>query len=85
MSNNLVIKQFIIENFVPEGADVDLSDDLNLLENGIIDSMGVLKMVIFLETEFNIALEPEEIDPNNLNSINTISQLVAEKSAVATV
>ena len=73
------IKDFIIIEFLFGAQANDLSDDLNLLENGIIDSLAVLKLVAYIENEFDITLEPEEIDTDNLNSIQTLTMIVEKK------
>lgn len=84
MSNSQSIKQFIIEEFIPDSHSDDIPNDLDLLQSGILDSLAVLRLVAFIEDNFDIALEPDEIDPENLNSINAIDALIKEKSALAT-
>lgn len=84
MSNSQSIKQFIIEEFIPDSHSDHIPNDLDLLQSGILDSLAVLRLVAFIEDNFDIALEPDEIDPENLNSINAIDALIKEKSALAT-
>lgn len=79
MSHKQNLKQFIIEEFIPNGENEILADDLNLIESGILDSLAVLKLVAFVEDSFDIALEPDEIDPENLNTINAIYSLIETK------
>ncbi len=83
MSNLQSIKQFIIEEFIPDSHSEDIPNDLDLLQSGILDSLAVLRLVAFIEDNFDIALEPDEIDPENLNSINAIDALIKEKSDLA--
>jgi acyl carrier protein len=77
------LKKFIIEEFVPDGHVDEITDDLDLIKNGILDSLAILKLVAFVEDHYDIALEPEEIDPENLNSINAIAAMISAKSTVA--
>lgn len=77
------LKQYIIQEFVPEGHTEDITDDMDLIQNGILDSLAVLKLVAFIEDNYNIALEPEEIDPENLKSLAAISAMISEKSTVS--
>ncbi len=73
------IKSFIIENFL-FGDDHGLKDDTSFLDDGIIDSTGVLELVTYLEEEFDIQVEDEELIPENLDSINNIAKYVGGKS-----
>ena len=50
----------------------DLVDDESMLEKGIIDSTGVLELVAFIESTFEIKVEDEELIPENLDSIKNI-------------
>ncbi len=74
------LKQYIIEEFIPDGRIEEIPDNLDLIENGILDSLAVLKLVAFIEDHYDIALEPEEISPECLNSIDAIDALIAQKT-----
>jgi acyl carrier protein len=73
------IKNFIVENFLFGNAE-GLSDDTSFLEEGILDSTGVLELVTFLEEEFSVKVEDEELTPDNLDSINKISAYLRKKA-----
>lgn len=72
------IRTFIVENFL-FGNTNGLSDDTSFIEDGIIDSTGVLELIAFLEEEISIKIEDEELVPENLDSINRISIFIQEK------
>lgn len=72
------IKEFILENFLFGNSD-GLDDDTSFLEEGIIDSTGVLELITFLEEEFAIVVEDEELTPENLDSINNTSNFLKKK------
>ena len=74
------IKTFIIENFL-FGSEDGLKDETSFLEEGIIDSTGILELVTFLEEEFSIAIEDEELVPENLDSINNVTAFLDRKIA----
>jgi acyl carrier protein len=76
------VKEFVTANFYVEPA--SLADDASLLEQGIVDSTGVLEVVSFLEAEFGIAVADEELLPENLDTIGRISAFVARKKALST-
>lgn len=72
------IRAFIVENFL-FGKDKNFRDDTSLIDEGIIDSTGVLELVGFLEQEFSIVVEDDELLPENLNSINNVVAYVERK------
>ena len=72
------IKQFIIDNFL-FGDDSGLEDDTSFLEEGIIDSTGMLELITFLEEEFAMQLDDEELIPENLDSINNLLAFLSKK------
>ena len=70
------IRSFMIENFL-FGEDIDLKDDTSFLEEGIIDSTGVLELIEYLEEEFNIQIDDEDLIPENLDSLNNLEKFIA--------
>jgi acyl carrier protein len=72
------IKTFIIENFL-FGSEDGLKDETSFLEEGIIDSTGILELVTYLEEEFSITVEDEELVPENLDSINNVTAFLERK------
>jgi len=76
--NKSKIRAFIIENFL-FGNDDGLQDETSFLEEGIIDSTGVLELVNFIEEEFDITVDDEELIPENLDSINNAAEYLERK------
>jgi acyl carrier protein len=72
------LKQFVIQNFL-FGRQNGLNDDDSFLENGIIDSTGVLELVQFVEEAFGIKVQDEDLVPENFDSINRVSAYVRSK------
>jgi acyl carrier protein len=66
-----IVRAFIVENFL-FGNDDGLMDDTSFLDEGIIDSTGILELVSFLEDEFGIAVGDEELIPENLDSLGNV-------------
>lgn len=82
MSDNIPkIRMFIFENFLFDAKEDDLQNDTSFLEQGIIDSTGVLELVDWLEEEFGITVEDEELVPENLDSVNLLSAYIARKTS----
>jgi acyl carrier protein len=73
------IREFIVENFLFGSAN-GLNDDTSFLDEGIIDSTGVLELVTFLEENFKIRVDDEELIPENLDSINNVSAYLKQKT-----
>ncbi len=78
MEHKQAIREFIVENFL-FGDGNGLKDDTSFLEDGIVDSTGILELVTFLEEEFSIAVEDEELVPENLDSINNVTNFLERK------
>lgn len=77
MNAREIITRFITDEFL-DGSEVKtIPDDLNLVESGIVDSLGLLRIVAFLEDELNVVIEPEAMVPDNLSSIRAILSLVS--------
>ena len=72
------IRGFIIENFL-FGTDEGFKDETSFLEDGIIDSTGILELVAFLEEEFSISVDDEDMIPENLDSINNVTAYLQRK------
>ena len=72
------IIKFFNENFMLE-LDENFNENDSFLEKGIIDSTGVLELVMFLEKTHNIKVEDDEIIPENLDSIKNIASYLDRK------
>ena len=73
------IKSFFEDNFMIEFED-DFSDEDSFLENGIIDSTGILELILFLEENYNVKVEDDEMIPENLDSFKNIQLFVKSKT-----
>jgi len=72
------LKKFIMTEVNPDRNLEGLGDDEPLLESAIIDSLGVLKIMAFLDEEFGIDLSAEQIKLENFKDITSICSLVEE-------
>ncbi|HWJ50817.1 MAG TPA: acyl carrier protein [Solirubrobacteraceae bacterium] len=73
------IRDFLVEEANWDGPREELTDDLPLIEQHVIDSMLLLRMVAWLESEYGIAINDADVVPSNFGSIERISQMVAAK------
>ncbi|MCC7175194.1 MAG: acyl carrier protein [Bryobacterales bacterium] len=74
------IRQYIVDNFLFGRAN-GLSDSESLLEQGVIDSIGLLELIGFLQKRFGIRVADEDIIPANLDSVDCIRNFVEGKLA----
>jgi len=73
------IRRFIEETFIVDG----FADDDSFLRTGVIDSTGMMELVLFLEREFEIKIADTELLPRNLDSIARAAAFVERKRAAA--
>jgi acyl carrier protein len=75
------VRDFVAEKFMfGQGAD-KLASDTSFLESGLIDSTGVLELVMFLEEKYRVKVADEEMLPENLDSVRAIASYVTRKLA----
>ena len=73
------IKEFIVNNFLMGEDSSSIQDDTSFLEQGIIDSTGILELVEFVQDTFSIKIEDEELIPDNLDSLNNLEKFINSK------
>lgn len=73
------IHAFLLEKF-PLARKAGVGKDTPLLERGILDSLGILDVVSFLETEFSMVVNDEELAPENFQTLGTLSSFVLKKN-----
>ncbi len=73
-----VVREFILEYFL-FGDDENLNNHSSFIEDGIVDSTGILELVAFLEETFRIHVEDEELTPENLDCIANVERYVLSK------
>ena len=68
------VREFVVHNFLFD--DGSLGDSDSFLEQGIIDSTGILELVGFLESRYTIAIGDDELVPANLDSVERVATFV---------
>jgi acyl carrier protein len=74
------IRDFVRESLASPKGIASFTDTERLTENGVVDSLGIFRLVAFLEDTFGVRIGDEEITAENLSSIELIEQLVISKS-----
>jgi len=80
MSEESKIRQFLLESYLIS-EDENVGDADSFIENGVLDSTGVLELVAFLEEQFGVQVLDEELTPENLDSISLVAEFVRKKAA----
>jgi acyl carrier protein len=83
MGMDVVIRTFVTSNFYVADPQA-LSDEDSLLDAGIIDSTGVLDLIGFMEEEFGIKVDDDDLVAENLDSISHLVAFVERKRAAMT-
>jgi acyl carrier protein len=82
MDINKSLEQFIQEQIIKGQRNVDLQQFTNLIEEGIIDSLGIMKLLTFIEESFDLQISDEELLPENFESLKAICDMVQNKVSV---
>lgn len=77
------IRQYILENFLFTEDESALQDSDSFLDTGIMDSTGVLEIILFIEETFDIKVNDNEMLPANLDSVDHLTNFVQHKQAQA--
>ncbi len=73
------IRGFVVENFLFGDTEPLKDDEMSLLDNGIMDSVGVMELVAFLEQDMALSIDDSELVPENLDSIQNLVGFVTRK------
>ena len=79
MDNIDKVRDFVVATFL-FGDGESLKEDTSFMEEGIIDSTGMLELIMFLEETYNIKIEDDELVPENLDSLQNIAGFVGRKA-----
>ena len=74
------IRAYIAENILFSGNGYPHADDTSFLEEGIVDSMGIMELVTFVDESFGITVEDEEVVPDNFDSVSRLAAYIRRKA-----
>ncbi len=77
-----MIRAYIAENLLFSDNGYPHSDSTSFLDKGIVDSTGIIELVMFVEEDFNITVDDEELVPDNFDSVSKLSAYIRSKSPV---
>lgn len=73
------VRSFVRDNFLYMHSNFELKDDDRLLEKGVLDSMSIVEMISFIETEFGVQANDDEVSDANFGSLSCIARFVGQK------
>jgi acyl carrier protein len=79
MSQRALVRQFILGHFLFTTDESALKDGDSLIRSGVVDSTGVLELITHLEEALKIRVPPEEMVPQNFDSVDAICAYLARK------
>ena len=83
MDATVQIRDFVRETFAEGAGNGTFSDDSSLVETGIIDSLGIVKMISFIETTFGFKVREQDIVPEYFENIRAIASYVEQHRQTA--
>ena len=75
------LREFIARNFLFSDKGYTYGDDASFLESGIIDSLGIIELVTFVEKTYGVSVADNELLPENFDSVAKLGSYIANKSA----
>jgi acyl carrier protein len=75
------LREHVLAGYAVGRADTELDEDEDLLASGLVDSMGVMEIVSFIEDSFGVIVDDEDIVPENFRSVRAMTALVVAKKA----
>ena len=79
MDDKAKIREFIVEEFMPDMSAEELDDDFDLQTGGAVDSLGLLKLVAWLESEFGVSVDESVLGPDSLRTVDSSKEFVDER------
>jgi len=74
-----ILKQFITDELAPDLTPRDLDENQSLLGSGIIDSLGIMKLVAFIEERFQLEVSDEELIPESFETLSALAEFISQK------
>lgn len=75
-----LIRNFVVDNFILDPEEDRFTDDTDLKASGVLDSLGVMKLITFIQDRFAVELRAEDLDRNGPYSIHNIERLLRSRT-----
>ncbi|MGZ3147180.1 acyl carrier protein [Lentzea chajnantorensis] len=78
MSIENEVKRFIVTTFAPDVTPDQLPSDYDLLDNGVVDSLGLLRLIAWVGERYEIPVEERDVSPAQFSSVEAITAFIAD-------
>lgn len=79
MNTKEVIERFIVDEIMLAESGTRIDPDESLISNGVLDSLGLLRLIAFVEEQFNIEVDDGDVVPDNFQTLNVMEKFLAGK------
>lgn len=83
MTHTQTITQFVLDEFLPGVPADELTPDFDLVAGGVIDSLGLLKLIAWLEDRFGLPVDELDLDPDSFRSVAAIEAFITKATAAS--
>jgi acyl carrier protein len=79
METEAIVTTFIGDELLRGGGQASLEPNGSLISSGILDSLALLKLLLFIEERFSLKIKDGEVTPTNFETVNRITALIEAK------
>jgi acyl carrier protein len=83
MSHIPTVTRFVLDEFLPDVPESELGPDYDLVDGGVIDSLGLLRLIAWLAERFDLPVDDLELDPDSFRSVSSIAAFIAHAEPAA--
>jgi acyl carrier protein len=83
VDTKIQIRDFVRETFLKNSVTKNLTDDISLVESGIIDSLGILKVLLFIEETFGFKVDEQDVVPEYFENVNALAAYIDQHRSVS--
>jgi acyl carrier protein len=75
------VRDFIVTRLAPAAGRTEIADDEDLIDTGVVNSLGIFQLVAFIEERFGVTIGDEEITPEHFGTVDAIDRLITMRAA----
>lgn len=78
MNHIPTVTRFVLDEFLPDVQEAELGPDYDLVDGGVIDSLGLLRLMAWLAERFDLPVDDMELDPDSFRSVGSIAAFITQ-------